>query len=90
MVFSDFSKDMNLTLFFGIHINPTAVHVQKIFAANSVFKISGVSFKNSRLKGRRKAIIIIIVLVFFSITIILFSNHWNLSTSFATFCDELK
>ena len=39
----------------------------------------------------KKAIIIIIVLVFFSMTIILSSNHLNLSLSFIMLCcDELK
>ena len=74
----------------GIHIKPTAVHVQKILAANNVFNISGVYLKNSRLIGKRNAIIIIIVLVFFSITIILFSNHLNLSVSPVMLWEELK
>lgn len=74
----------------GVHINPTAAQVQKMLAANNVFKICGVSIKNSRLNGRRKAIIIIIVLVFFSTTIILFSNHLNISFSSVILCDELK
>ena len=77
-------------LFPGIQINPTAVQVQKILAANKVFSMSGVSFRNSRLRGRRKAIIMIIVLLFFSMTIILSSNHLNLSVSLITLCDELK
>ena len=81
MVFKVFNNEMNFMLCFGIQINPTAVQVQKMFAANSVFNMSGVYLRNSRLNGKRNAIIMIIVLVFFSTTITLFSNQSNTSPS---------
>ena len=70
------SNAINLTFEFGTQIRPTEKHAQKILAIKINVRISGTfTLVKTPLKGKRKEIMVIITLVFFSTTMTLSSYH---------------
>ncbi|WP_289194029.1 hypothetical protein [Xylanibacter caecicola] len=72
---------MNLIFFFGIHIIPIERHAQKMLAIKNIGRYEGMFSIKRNVRGSMNEIRVMMVVVFFSTTITLFSYHVNLSFS---------